>query len=595
MQIAKIVPNVRTREEGVFDYAIPPEILPMIRIGILVKIPFHGRDVEGIVIDIKRTSAISNLKSIIKVIDTLPVIDNIHIKLAQWMSEYYLEPFSKCLFENIVPVAKRIVKNDGELETKSVKSQSFKYLIVSDFQTRFKFYQKAISKTLACNKQVIILVPDLANVHFFTKEMKQPISIIHSGLTRTQRYFEWQKIRDSKVQIVIGSNSALFSPVKNLGLIIVDQEENETYKSFQSPRFHAVKTAEKLAEFSGANLILGSLSPRVETYYNALKGKYKLLKSSQQQKQISIVNMNFERGILSNPLQSNIDDTLLKKKKVLLVLNRKGEGTKFSCADCGWIAICEKCGLPLVPQKTGSICYNCERKSLLPASCPKCYGIHLKPFGMGTKKLAKFVHDFWPNKNVIIIEKESGITNNTWDIAIATSFALKFSLPRIGFVGIIDADQSLNFPDFHSSEKTFQTLYKFLKVGEKGMIQTHLPENPTISALGQDSYEKFFLSELENRKKSSFPPSTKLTRLLYKNTDEEICRRETEKVIKKLVTSNQELEILGPSPCFIKKEQDKFRYQIILKHQKAFPQNTIDIIRSLPKGWIVEVDPMNLL
>ncbi|OGD56412.1 primosomal protein N' [Candidatus Berkelbacteria bacterium RBG_13_40_8] len=606
MQIAKIVPNVKTRDEGVFDYAIPPEILPMIKIGVLVEIPFHGRNIEGIVIDIKRTSPIPNLKEIVKVIDSRPVVDEIHIKLAQWMSDYYLEPFSKCLFENIVPVAKRSVFSESNHisfsaraeNAKKIKNNSYRYLALGDFQYRLKIYLKAIEKTISRKKQVIVLVPNLETIPYFVRHINSSISILHSGLTRTQRYLEWQRIREGKVNIIVGSNSALFAPTADLGLIVIDQEENETYKSYQSPRFHAVKTAEKLAEIFGANLILGSISPRVETYFDALKGGFKILKDKDDKKDITTVDMNFEKGILSQPLQKAIEETLEQKKKVILVLNRKGEGTKFSCADCGWILKCEKCGLPLIPQKTDSVCYNCEKNFTLPESCPKCRGINLKPFGMGTKKLEKFVKDFWPKAKTVIIEKNSYDDTHDFDIAIATSFALKFSFSNVGLVGIIDADQPLNFPDFHSAEKTFVTFFKFLLIGERGILQTHLPENHVIRSLAKMKYDNFFLDELENRRKSSFPPFTHLTRLLYKNADEEICRKETERVFKLLHAKRYTLNaILGPAPCFIKKERNKFRYQIIIKSPSLISHysSLIAIIRSLPKGWIVDVDPVNLL
>jgi len=602
MQIAQIVPNVRTQTGGIFDYAIRPEILPMMKIGILAEIPFHGRNIEGIIVSIKRTSPIPNLKSIIKIIDPVPVIDETHIKLSRWMSENYLEPFSKCLFENIVPTAKRIVKKESSLisvqVSKSIPNTYNRYLIIGDFNYRLRVYLKAIEKTLARKKQVIILVPDLENVHFFTKYLRQSISIIHSGLTRTQRYLEWQKIREGKSKIIIGSNSALFTPVTNMGLIIIDQEENETYKNGQSPRFHALKVTTELSKLTAANLLIGSITPRIETYYEALKGNCKLLKSNQKQKAISIVDMNYEKQILSRPLQDKIDEVLKNKQKIMLVLNRKGEGTKFSCADCGWINLCEKCGLPLIPQKDESVCYACEKRFPLPAVCPKCNGVHLKSFGVGTKKLSKFVQDFWPKSKVILIEKDTANNWRDFDIAIVTSFALKFSLPKIGLLGIIDADQSLNFPDFHSAEKTFQTLYKFLKIGERGIIQTHLPENEVISSLAKMEYNKFFLEELENREKNQFPPFTKITRLLFKNANEEICRKESERVFDLLNANRYTLNaILGPSPCFIKKERGKFRWQIIIKSSKPIFRysSLVTLLRSLPKGWIIDVDPVNLL
>ncbi len=247
MQIARVVPKVKTSGEGIFDYSIPPEILPDMKIGILVLVPFHGRKIEGIVIDIKRSSQITRLKPIISLIDTFPVIDKVHTELAKWMADYYITDFSKTLFENIVPPAKRIIKKRDDstatLQKLSGNRSPKKYLVVADFQTRLKFYLQAIKKTLARGQQIIILVPDLSLVPYFTRSIKNKISILHTGLTLTQRWLEWDKIRRGDIDIVIGSNSALFAPVKNLGLIIIDQEENETYKSGQAPRYHTVKVA----------------------------------------------------------------------------------------------------------------------------------------------------------------------------------------------------------------------------------------------------------------------------------------------------------------------------------------------------------------
>jgi len=607
MQIAQIVPKVRTLNTAVFDYAIPPEILPMIKPGILVEIPFHGRKIEGVVIGLKRSSQISDLKSLISIVDPEPVVDKIHIELAKWMTDYYLAPLGKTLFENIVPPAKRIIKKSNNYITfypaaqKVEKKESKKYLIVSNFPSRLRFYLKAIEKTLSRSQSAIIIVPDLSIIPYFTKQLTKPVSVLHSGLTRTQRWLEWDKIRAGKIKIIIGSTSTLFAPAQNLGLIIIDQEENETYKNDRSPRFQAIKVAEKLVEFSGANLILGSITPRLETFWQALKGKYKILKQDpSRSNKISIIDMNFEKQSISVPLQNRIDEMIKNKKKTLLILNRKGEGTKFSCPDCGWISLCEKCGLPLIPQKSENVCFRCEKTFEIPENCPKCQSIRLKPMGLGTTRLKKFAADFWPEAKVVQIEKDLDGANlrQNWDITIATSYALKFQFPSIGLVGIIDADQGLNFPDFHSAEKTFQIFYKFLKIGERGIIQTHLPENYVISDLAKLDYDKFFLDELENRKKSQFPPFVQLIRLLYKNEDESVCKEETQRIyhdLNKLITDDRlPITILGPSPAFIKKERNKFRYQIIIKLKKR-NQGLNNFLLTLPKGWIVDVDPVNLL
>lgn len=550
MQIVCVVPKVKTSGEEIFDYAIPPELLPMIRIGVLVLVPFHGRKVEGIVIDIKRSSKIANLKSLISIIDPIPVIDSVRTELARWMADYYLAPFSKTLFENIVPPARRILKKQSDVvldvQKKSPNQSAKKYLVVADFQTRLKFYLQAIKKTLARGQQVIILVPDLTLIPFFTRYIKNKVAILHAGLNLTQRWQEWDKIRHGEVQIIIGSNSALFAPVKNLGLIIIDQEENETYKSGQAPRYHAVHVAEELSKLTAARLVIGSLAPRVETYHDAIQNKYLFQKITKTKPDISIVDMNFERSILSQPLQNQIAKILEKNQKALLVLNRKNT------------------------------------------------------LGLTTAKLERIVKEKFFEVKIIRIEKPASPAGGDikisldaqWDIAIVTNFALKLNLPKIGLVTLIDADQDLNFPDFRSAEKTFQALYKFLRLGDRGVIQTHLPENQILKNLAGLNYEGFFLDELTNRQKSDFPPFTSLTRLLYRNTDETKARQESKRVAELL---NPLITIIGPSSPFISKQRGFCYYQILIKHHKELSENIKSILKTLPRGWIVDVDPFDLL
>jgi len=621
MQIAQIVPKVGTQDEGIFDYAIPPQLLPGIKPGLLVEIPFHGRKLEGIIIGLKSKSRISNLKSIIRIIDPMPVVEKTQIKLAQWMADYYLESLGKTLFEFIVPPAKRTIKKikDSIIHAPAVKIEksksSKKYLIVSDFSIRLNFYLAAIKRTINRNQTVIILIPDLELLPIFIKYLKESIVVLHAGLTKTERWLRWHRIRENKAKIIIGSQSALFAPAKNLGLIIIDQEENETYKNDRSPRFHAVKVAEQLSKLTAANLVLGSVTPRVETYFSGLKGTVKIIQKvskfhdrAKKTPQNTIVDMNFEKYVISNLLEKEIENTLNQKQKILLVLNRKGEGTKFACPDCNWIALCEKCGLPLIPQKTENVCFRCQKSYSPPETCPRCHSVHLKPMGLGTARLRKFLGDLFPEAKVIQVEKETDgrELRSKWDIAITTTYGLKFSWPKIKLVSIIDADQGLNFPDFSSPQKTFQNLYKFLRIGERGIIQTHLPENYVIKSLAQLNYEKFFLEELSQRQKYGFPPATRLVRLLLKDANKEEILKETSRIYKKislLITNNRlPLTISPPHPCFIEKERGKFRYQIVLKivnRQSSsgtpIPPDLKNLLRSLPKGWIIDIDPVNLL
>ncbi|MCL5407193.1 MAG: hypothetical protein M1429_01720, partial [Patescibacteria group bacterium] len=374
MQIAQVVPKTRTQKRDIFDYAIPPRLLPYVQIGILVEIPFHGRKLQGIIVDLKKSSSVSHLSSLSSIIDPEPVVDKTHIELAKWMSDYYLAPLGKTLFENIVSPAKRMIKNKNfkrsiisTSTTNTKPRKSSQYLIMGDFSNRLKFYLQAIKKTLAQKKSIIILIPDLSMLHFFTKILPVPYSAIHSKMTSTQRWLEWEKIRQGEVKIIIGSTSALFVPTNNLGLIIIDQEENETYKNDRSPRFHAVKVAETLSKLTGVNLLLGSLTPRVESYFLSLQNTYILKKTIKiKQPHITIVNNVRKFQTISIPLQEKTEENLNLHKKIILVLNRKGEGKKYTCPDCHWVALCQKCGLPLVIQGNKLVCFRCEKETLPP-------------------------------------------------------------------------------------------------------------------------------------------------------------------------------------------------------------------------------------
>lgn len=618
MQIAQVVPQIRTQKDAIFDYSIPPELLPEIKKGVLVEVPFHGRKIAGIVLKLQRKSSFishlptgkTGLKSLIRIIDPISVVDDTHIELAQWMADYYLAPLGKTLFENIVPPAKRIIQKISRRESMPISQKPVSqvarrpYLIVGNFKNRLNFYQKAIDQTLKQNKSVIILIPDLTMLHFFTTCFKVPFSAFHTKMPSTQRWLEWEKIRQGKVKIAIGSNSALFAPIQNLGLIIIDQEENETYKNERSPRFHAVKVAENLSKMTGANLVLGSLTPSIESYFKALKNFYQLKKITLKEKsKITVVDLDNKFQTISLPLQEKIEENLKARKKIFLLLNRKGEGTKYACLDCHWIAPCPKCDLPLIPQENQLICFHCQKHTLPPEKCPKCQSVHLKSFGLGTRKLEKFVKDFWPQVRVIRLEEGTNLNlkSTDWEIAIVTTYALKFNLPPIGLVAIIDADQNLNFPDFKSTEKNFQIIFKFLLRAEEGIIQTNFPENPMIAAAAQLNFEKFFLQELTVRQKNNFPPFVQLIRLLYRSKDEKEAERQTKKIYQfiKRIKEKQTTKffIFGPAPAFFYKKRGFSRWQIIIKipSKSKITNQLADFLKTLPKSWTVDVDPVNLL
>lgn len=601
MQIAKVIPKIKTRGEGIFDYAISPEFLPLIKVGVLVLVPFRGRKIEGIIIDIKRSSQVQNLKTIISIIDPDPVVDLVHIKLAQWMANYYLGDLSKTLFDSIVPPAKRTInkiETTGLIPQTNTLGLSRKFLIVADFSLRLDFYLKSINKTLAQNKQVIILVPDLTLTQSFTQKIKTEVVLLHANLTKTQRWLSWNKIRQGQAKVIIGSNSAIFAPVNNLGLIIVDQEENEAYKSDQAPHQHSLKVAQELASLTSADLIIGSDTPSVETYFQSRKNNYLYKIKNERKANISVIDMNFERSILSQPLQDKITQTLENKQKTILILNRKGEGSKVSCEACHWIYTCPDCQLPLSPVSNKMVCRNCEKHFDKISVCPKCQNTNLKTTGLTTNKLEKIVKDSFPQAKTLRMEKdfELGISTD-WDICISTNIILKKDFNNIGLVAIIDADQGINFPGFRTPEANFQTLYKLVSLAPNAIIQTHLVETNLIKSLASLNYEQFYQTELADREKFNYPPFTNLIRLTYKSLSEKECLTESQKVKNKLSQLNQDeanTQVLGPSPSHQALRRGYFTYQIIIK-QKSRSKAIDQYLKELPRGWGVNVDPYDIV
>lgn len=597
------MPKVVTNSEGIFDYAIPPAILPQIKFGLLVLVPFHGRKVEGIIVEIKRSSTIKNLKSILSVIDPIPVIDENHFKLAEWISNYYLAPLSKCLFENIVPPAKRTIKKSTNSWSPQVNinnssnSAKNQCLVMANFNERLKFYQKTIEKTLLRNRQIIILVPDLALIPFFTRTLEGRIAVLSADLSRTQRWQEWDKIRRGEVDIVIGSNSALFAPLEKLGLIIIDQEENETYKNYQTPRFDTIDVAKKLAKLTQANLILGSQTPSIETFFETKNQKMLLRKSSPAKKEITIVDMNSERSALSTILQEKIEKTFEDCGKIVLLLNRKGEGMKIICKDCGWVQRCPECHWPLRPIENAAYCKTCE-KSFPPKSiCPQCSSPNLKATGLTTLKLEKILKNLFPQRKIIRVESGANINLKLkWDLAITTSFALKFAFPPVSLVGIIDADQEFFSMDFKSNELAFSTIFKFLNMAPEGIIQTHLPQTDLILSLADLNYEEFYSKEIAAREKNEFPPFTKLIRILVKEKSQENTLEMAKNLKEKLEAADEAkiLKIFGPLQLDDYKKRGNFYCQLIIKYKNNLPEKLENILRNVSKNIVLDIDPFKL-
>ena len=658
MQYAEIVVNSKTNKNNdVFTYSISPADLPKMRAGVLVYVPFHGRILEGIIVGLKKSLpagvAPGKIKKIKSILDPAPVIDDIHLSLAKWMSGYYFASLGETLFENLVPVAKRQLKTDNSqqltvnINQTATSDKRFAIcpkpiLIHADFETRFKIYLKAIRQALTANRQAIIIVPDLTYLEYFqrylpkiesgpargrtsgqipaaySQDSRQGIPprrdrskrskfiVFSSEMTLTERYLVWREIKENNTPIILGSNSALFAPCQNLGLVIVDQEESAFYKSDQSPRWYLPKVAEKLSELAGAQLILGSITPNIESYYQSKHQKIKLLERSIQKIPTKIIDLSNQKKIISYELEEAIGATLKNKGKVILYVNRKGEGRILTCPDCSHNFLCPECSTPLTPSQNKLICHHCTSEIKVPTQCPNCGNVNLKVVGITTDRIKHLLETIFPDKKISRLEKEVAdifklekesldrILKEA-DIIVGTFFLTKSMLPKADLIGIVCADQSLSLPDFRIQERVFSHLLQIIRLGKSAILQTFIPEHAVMKALAKNSYQDFYHHEITDRRELGYPPFSNLTRFIYQNPLEEKCQKETLKLCRVLKHQIEKekvpAQILGPAPAFYKKIRGRFRYHLILKLKSHWKPT----LSKLPRGWIVDIDPINML
>ncbi len=496
-------------------------------------------------------------------------------------------------------------------------------------------YLQAVEILLQKNKGAIILVPEISLTHIMVKRFYSrfgnKIAVLHSNLSDGERYDEWRRLQNGKAKIAIGARSAVFAPVDNLGLIIIDEEHETSYKQSEYPYYHARRVAIARAKINKFPVVLGSATPSVESFYKAEKNKYKYLSLSRRIKReklppVEIVDMREElkqgnTGIFSNKLKKTIQKALADKRQVLLFLNRRGYASFVLCRECGYVIKCKNCDITLTYHARENIlrCHYCDYKTSIPEYCPQCGSKYIKNFGTGTEKIEAEVKKIFPGASVdrmdidttsrkdshyrILKRLEKGET----DILVGTQMIAKgHDYPNISVVGVISADTILNLPDFRSSERTFQLLTQVAgrtgrgEIPGKVIIQTYTPENFSIRASKNHDYIDFYKREIKLREKLNYPPFVSLVNIILKGEREEIVSREARRLGRYL--SNR-ASILGPSPAPIKKLRGKYRWQIILKFKSR--KNRNELLKQLAAkinnknnksvNISINVDPVSML
>jgi primosomal protein N' (replication factor Y) len=505
-------------------------------------------------------------------------------------------------------------------------------------------YLTAAEKALSLSRNVIMLVPEISLTHQTVKRFvdrfgKPRIAILHSKMTQAERYDEWMKIRKGEVSIVIGARSAVFAPFSDIGLIIVDEEHESTYKSDMSPKYETVEVAIKRAAAANAVVLLGSATPSVVSAYRAERGLYKKLMLTKRYNTtpmplLTVADMRAEllkgnKSIFSDVLFEAIEETLSAGKQIMLFLNRRGWSSFVSCKSCGYVMKCERCNISLTYHKAENraMCHFCGLSRKVPDLCPSCGKGELNYYGLGTEQVEELTKKAFPGASVARLDTDNAkkrgsaekilnaFGSRKIDILIGTQMIAKgLDFADVALVGIVAADISLNIPDFKSPERTFQLITQVAgRAGrreERGqvVIQTYMPENYAIEAAADHDYEGFYRSELFFRNTLLYPPFSDVVQITSYSADESLAREGSERVredllsIEGLLTSEV---ILGPRPAPIAKIGEDFRYHLFIKAEskkRKTPENAllelkqkINIDPAIGYRIIIDVNPYSLM
>ncbi|MBP6176934.1 MAG: primosomal protein N' [Anaerolineales bacterium] len=499
-------------------------------------------------------------------------------------------------------------------------------------------YLRAAEETVKRGRQVIILVPEIAltpqAVRRFLSRFPGQVGMIHSKLSEGERYDTWRRARSGRLKVIIGARSALFAPLPNVGLIVVDECHDSSYYQSEPPYYHAATAAQDYARLCGAVCVLGSATPTVEQRFQAENQKLTKLVLPHRIVEtglppVQVVDMREElktgnRGIFSRVLAESLAETISRGEQAILFLNRRGTATYVFCRDCGHVMRCPNCETPLTlhverltlnDQPSTLLCHHCNYTRLMPKSCPTCGGRNIRAYGLGSEKVEEEVQAMFPGVRTLRWDWDTTrqkdahemilmhFANHQADVLVGTQMLAKgLDLPLVTLVGIVLADVGLNLPDPFAGEKVFQTLTQVAgragrsSRGGKVIMQTFMPEHYAIQFAAQHDVNGFYERELEYRRRLGYPPYAKLARLEYRHADPARAEEESQKTANRLkikieAEGLRQTELIGPVPSFFSKVDGIYRWQIILRG--ADPAGFVRDMKL--KDWRIEIDPISLL
>lgn len=504
-------------------------------------------------------------------------------------------------------------------------------------------YFKLIDDTIKSGKNVLFLAPEIALASQLTKRLARKfgtkdVAIWHSSISEGERYDVWQKLYNDEIKILAGARSAVFAPLKNVGLIIIDEEHEGAYKQTSpAPRYDARLVARKLAEFNSCPLILGSATPDISSYYRAVNSNhlYEMLKRYNNAKVAPVTVINMQeygraayKSLISKPLQTAIKETLNNKQQVILLINRRGFSTYTQCQGCGYVIECPNCAIPMIWHAKDNMlkCHYCNHVEYFPDVCPNCGFDGLKNSGTGTQKVEQYIKDLYQGYNVERIDSDiltrkgehirllERFQRGDIDILVGTQMIAKgLDNPNVTLVGVISADASFNLPDFRASERGFQLLTQVAGRAGRGefkgrvLFQTYNPEYYALESAKSQNYSEFYEKEIKSREDFDYPPFSQIIRLILSSQNNFRAEKAAQEIALRLCTMiekfgfGERLEVLGPTPCVIERINGYYRFQILIKNKledkgHQFVSSFLNKITA-PKDikMTIDVDPLDIL
>jgi primosomal protein N' (replication factor Y) len=661
-RVARVSPDLPSGPPaGLYDYQVPPDLADQIRLGQRVVVPFGRRRVFAFVLELVEDSPVESLRPLERIRDEQPLLLPHQISLAQWIASHYLCPLPEVV-RAMVPPALRTGKPGSKRRSgprtdaappPSPPPSQAELVLTPDQESVFapirdaiswskaeefllfgvtgsgktEVYMAAIKAALAQGKGAIVLVPEISltpqTEKRFAVHFPGVVAVLHSGLSPAARGREWRRVRAGDAKVVVGSRSAIFAPMPEPGVVIVDEEDSSSYKQYDSmPRYQAADVARHLGRILSVPVVLGSATPRLESYHQAIGGKgLRLLRlagrfGGRQLPPVDVVDLREElawgnRSPFSRRLAELVTETLQEGGQGILFLNRRGTSSVVLCRSCGEALGCPNCSVSLTLHQAGRLCacHYCDHRVELPELCPTCGSRLLRALGAGTERIEAEARERWPQARILRMDRDTvghrdahreiyeAFARRDADLLIGTQMVAKgWDLPGVRLVGIVNADIALHFPDFRAAERTFSLLTQVAGRAGRGdepaqvVLQTYSPDHPAVQLASAHDYEGFAKLELEARRQLHFPPFTRLLLLTRSCERERQAHEEAEAEAQRLrgLLAGTGVEVLGPSPAFIPRLRSLYRWQLTIRAPR------LEAVRPhLPsgRGWAIDVDP----